>query len=74
MKHRIGDKVLIVDHRTKNMNPSGQMDKYFHKIMTIIDYEQASFGDCYRMKEDCKDFYGRSWFWDDEMLESVVDI
>lgn len=73
MKYKIGDKILIVSYRTNDMNNDGRMDKYLNKIMTIKENEYGnSFN--YKMEEDCGDFYGNGWFWDDDMIESVVDI
>lgn len=36
-KYKVGDKVRIVDHRTENMNPFGEMNKWLGKVMTIKD-------------------------------------
>lgn len=68
-KYRVGDKVRIVDHRTDNMNPLGEMDKWLGKVMTIRGL--AWFG--YRMEEDYGEYYGYGWQWDDSMISGLVE-
>lgn len=68
MSYKIGDKVLIVDHRVDGMNTSGQMDKYFHKIMTI----RSSCNSEYHMVEDTDGLWGYGWYWYDNMIERKV--
>ena len=68
-KYKCGDKVRIVDHRTDNMNPLGEMDKWLGKVMTIRGL--AWFG--YRMEEDYGEYYGYGWQWDDSMISGLVE-
>lgn len=68
-KYRVGDKVRIVDHRTDNMNPLGEMDKWLGKVMTIRGLDW--FG--YRMEEDYGEYYGYGWQWDDSMVSGLVE-
>lgn len=68
-KYRVGDKVRIVDHRTDNMNPLGEMDKWLGKVMTIRGL--AWFG--YRMEEDYGEYYGYGWQWDDSMISGLAE-
>lgn len=69
MAYKVGDKVRIVDHRTDNMNPLGEMDKWLGKVMTIRGL--AWFG--YRMEEDYGEYYGYGWQWDDSMISGLVE-
>lgn len=68
-KYRVGDKVRIVDHRTDNMNPLGEMDKWLGKVMTIRGLDW--FG--YRMEEDYGEYHGYGWQWDDSMISGLVE-
>ena len=68
-KYRAGDKVRIVDHRTDNMNPLGEMDKWLGKVMTIRGLDW--FG--YRMEEDYGEYYGYGWQWEDSMISGLVE-
>ncbi len=68
-KYRVGDKVRIVDHRTDNMNPLGEMDKWLGKVMTIRGLDW--FG--YRMEEDYGEYYGYGWQWEDSMISGLVE-
>lgn len=69
MKYKVGDKVRIVDHRTDNMNPFGEMDEWLGKVMTIRDVFLSG----YRMKEDCGKYGGCGWYWDDSMISGLVE-
>lgn len=64
MKYKVGDKVRIVKNRTENMSPSGLMDHWLGRNMTI----EKVFNETYRMKEDC-----HYWSWDDDMIEGKVE-
>lgn len=68
-KYKVGDKVRIVDHRTENMNHSGEMDKWLGKVMTI----RRLFLSGYRMEEDCGENYGRGWYWVDSMISGLAE-
>lgn len=69
MKYKIGDKVRIVDHRTENMNPFGEMNKWLGKVMTIKDL--SWFG--YWMEEDYGEHMGNGWMWDDSMISGLAE-
>jgi hypothetical protein len=68
-KYKVGDKVRIVDHRTDNMNPFGEMDKWLGKVMTI----RGLFLSGYRMKEDYDEYGGCGWWWDDSMISGLAE-
>ena len=68
-KYKVGDKVRIVDHRTENMNPFGEMNKWLGKVMTIRDL--SWFG--YWMEEDYGEYMGNGWMWDDSMISGLVE-
>lgn len=68
-KYKVGDKVRIVDHRTDNMNPFGEMDKWLGKVMTIRERLLPG----YRMEEDCGKYGGPGWFWDDSMISGLAE-
>ncbi len=68
-KYKVGDKVRIVDHRTDNMNPFGEMDEWLGKVMTIRDVFLSG----YRMKEDCGKYGGCGWYWDDSMISGLAE-
>lgn len=76
MKYKVGDRVRIVDHRTKIMESSGKMDRWLGKIMTIksIGKGRCS-GDAlyYKMVEDEKEFFGGGWYWDDECIAGLAE-
>lgn len=63
-EYNVGDKVKIVDcndlRKCELVNPSGKMEKWAGKVMTIadIDYDNS-----YIMQED-----NRNWFWYPEMI------
>lgn len=68
-KYKVGDKVRIVSHRAYNMNPSGEMDKWLGKVMTIRGL--SSFG--YWMEEDYGKYLGDGWMWDDSMISGLAE-
>lgn len=68
-KYKVGDKVRIVDHRTENMNPFGEMNKWLGKVMTIKDL--SWFG--YWMEEDYGEYMGNGWMWDDSMIAGLAE-
>ena len=68
-KYKVGDKVRIVDHRTNNMNPFGEMDKWRGKVMTIRGL--SWFG--YWMEEDYGEYLGDGWMWDDSMISGLAE-
>lgn len=65
--YEVGDKVKIVNDRTRGMNEIGLMDHWLGKVMTIRSCDL----NCYRMKEDIKE-WRNGWFWQDEMIEGKV--
>lgn len=69
MTYKVGDKVRIVDHRTYNMNPYGEMNKWLGKVMTIRGL--SSFG--YWMEEDYGEYLGDGWMWDDSMISGLAE-
>lgn len=69
MAYKVGDKVRIVDHRTYNMNPYGEMNKWLGKVMTIRGL--SSFG--YWMEEDYGEYLGDGWMWDDSMISGLAE-
>lgn len=68
-KYKVGDKVRIVDHRTENMNPFGEMNKWLGKVMTIKAL--SWFG--YWMEEDYGEYMGNGWMWDDSMISGLAE-
>lgn len=68
-KYKVGDKVRIVGHRAYNMSPSGEMDKWLGKVMTIRGL--SSFG--YWMEEDSGKYLGDGWMWDDSMISGLAE-
>lgn len=68
-KYKVGDKVRIVDYRTNNMNPFGEMDKWRGKVMTIRGL--SWFG--YWMEEDYGEYLGDGWMWDDSMISGLAE-
>lgn len=68
-KYKVGDKVRIVDHRTDNMNPFGEMDKWLGKVMTI----RRLFLRGYVMEEDYGEYGGVGWYWDDSMISGLAE-
>lgn len=68
-KYKVGDKVRIVNHRTYNMNPFGEMNKWLGKVMTIRGL--SWFG--YWMEEDYGEHLGDGWMWDDSMISGLAE-
>lgn len=68
-KYKVGDKVRIVNHRTYNMNPFGEMNKWLGKVMTIRGL--SWFG--YWMEEDYGEYLGDGWMWDDSMISGLAE-
>lgn len=68
-KYKVGDKVRIVGHRTNNMNPFGEMDKWRGKVMTIRCLSWLG----YRMEEDYGEYLGDGWMWDDSMISGLAE-
>lgn len=75
---KVGDHVLIVDHRTTaspldtrgSWNPQGEMDKRFGTVMTV----RKVVGNAYvNMEEDRTEWCGTGWNWYPWMIECVVD-
>lgn len=73
MKYKAGDRVRIVDERTRNMNPNGLMDKWLGKVMTIrFVYEKLN---DYKMEEDFNSpERPGGWSWDDDMIAGPADV
>lgn len=70
-KYKVGDKVRIVSKRPQRCwNP--YMDKYLGKTMTIVKSGINSKGVYYYMEEDCDDFLGR-WFWYEDMIAGLAE-
>lgn len=72
MKYKVGDRVLIVDHRVDGMNQVGYMDRYLNTVMTIRTIRSGLFP--YKMREDyydpnCVDI---GWVWNDDMIVGKV--
>lgn len=70
-KYKVGDKVRIVGHRTGHMNPSGGMDKWLGKVMTIRSVDRFLHG--YWMEEDYDENIGRGWAWEDDMISGLAE-
>ena len=71
MAYKVGDKVRIVSKRPQRCwNP--YMDKYLGKTMTIVKSGINSKGVYYYMEEDCDDFLGR-WFWYEDMIAGLAE-
>jgi hypothetical protein len=70
MKYKVGDKVRIVKNWDKvnksYVNPSGQMDHWLGKVMTIKRLD----GNHYKMVEDITEHCG-GWYWFDDMIEGL---
>lgn len=62
MKYKVGDKVLIVGHRTRFMASNGAMDKYLNTVMTIKKVNLVD----YHMEED------EGWYWSNEEIVGKV--
>lgn len=70
-KLKVGDKVKIVDEKTgKAWSPSGKMDRWLGKIMTIRDIAGSGI---VRMREDVDECGGGSWYWYPHMIDCKVD-
>ena len=69
-KLKVGDKVKIVDEKTgKAWSPSGKMNRWLGKIMTIRDTAGSG---TVRMREDVGE-YGGGWYWYPHMIDCKVD-
>ena len=68
-KYKVGDRVRIVNHRTRRMNVFGNMDKWFGKTMTIR--RVLTLG--YFMVEDRAENCCKGWHWDDEMIAGLAE-
>lgn len=70
-KLKVGDKVKIVDEKTgKAWSPSGKMDRWLGKIMTIRDIAGSGI---VRMREDVGEYGGGGWYWYPHMIDCKVD-
>lgn len=69
-KYKIGDRVMIVNHRTILMNRDGEMDKWLGKTMTIRD---VVFDCIYLMAEDKSERGGNGWAWHEEMISGLAE-
>lgn len=70
-KLKVGDKVKIVDEKTgKAWSPSGKMDRWLGKIMTIRDIAGSGI---VRMREDVGEYDGGGWYWYPHMIDCKVD-
>jgi hypothetical protein len=67
-----GTKVRIVDKRTEYMDPSGEMDHWLGKIMTVREIVFENTGCSVKMVEDIDEFEGDGWYWDAEMIAHEV--
>lgn len=63
MKYKVGDRVIIEQHRTEYMSGSGGMDKYLGKIMTIQIVRARG----YIMAEDLG-----KWYWEEEFIDHIA--
>lgn len=68
-KYKVGDRVRIVNHRTRRMNVFGNMDKWFGKTMTIRRILPLG----YFMEEDREENCCEGWYWDDEMIAGLAE-
>lgn len=68
-KYKVGDRVLIVNHRTRRMDVFGDMDKWFGKTMTIRRILPLG----YFMVEDREENCCEGWYWDDEMIAGLAE-
>lgn len=68
-KYKVGDRVRIVNHRTKYMSIFGNMDKWFGKTMTIRTILPAG----YHMVEDREENCCEGWYWDDDMIAGLAE-
>lgn len=70
-KLKVGDKVKIVDEKTgKAWSPSGKMNRWLGKIMTIRDIEGSG---TVRMREDVGEYGCGGWYWYPHMIDCKVD-
>ena len=70
--YKVGDKVRIVEHRARHMNPHGRMDKWLGKVMTIREVYDSEINP-YKMEEDQQEFCGNGWTWGDEMIAGLAE-
>lgn len=68
-KYKVGDRVRIVNHRTRRMSVFGDMDKWFGKTMTIRRILPMG----YFMVEDREENCCEGWYWDDEMIAGLAE-
>jgi hypothetical protein len=68
-KYKIGDRVRIVDkwNAGTNENPSGRMDHWLGKVMTIR-FVSAHY---YEMVEDQSENSGYGWYWNDDCIAGL---
>lgn len=70
-KLKVGDKVKIVDEKTgKAWSPSGKMNRWLGKIMTIRDIAGSGI---VRMREDVGEYGCGGWYWYPHMIDCKVD-
>lgn len=68
-KYKVGDRVRIVNRRTRHMSVFGDMDKWFGKTMTIRRILPMG----YFMVEDREENCCEGWYWDDEMISGLAE-
>lgn len=71
-RFKAGDKVrvkyLYLFKSAKFVNPSGKMNRYAGKIVTIhTAFTEQGYEDCYTIHED-----GGKWFWYDDMFSEKI--
>lgn len=70
MLYKVGDKVRITTDKSKSScwNSDGKMDHWLGKVMTIKSGIYV-----YTMIEDQEENDGNGWFWNDYMIDCLVD-
>ena len=73
-EYKVGDKVRII-RKGSNWNPSGKMDKWLGKIMTIKQIYPATLTtlSIYKMEEDQDENNNYGWSWMQDCFELVSD-